>query len=342
MEIYQGIAHTAEIKLEFDKEYFKRNVRSCDFERADKRKGKYRHQIQGFNTTVIFRNAFWLVAYIKVDFHELLKGKYADENTSEEICIKIDEYITKFFGSGITTSKLIRFDYSVDIKADSLTRQTILQTLSTKTFNATKYYKRDARFQGSIYYNNVRKKKCSATNQPVVRKFAKKMLIYDKENKELAVSMYKDVLRFEVVFQREALRYNKSYYKLEANLFNYLNSERARYFIVKEYKKILFSGDFYRIDVANEIIKRSNLTWDMKRRLIAFINIVNAEGIDHVRTLSQIKKNSKSKSITETLTKDKYRSYIQKLEMLDLNPITLMHRSELIRVTNPIKLFESL
>ena len=37
-----------------------------------------------------------------------------------------------------------------------------------------------------------------------MRKFAKKMLIYDKENKELAVSMYKDVLRFEVVFQREA------------------------------------------------------------------------------------------------------------------------------------------
>lgn len=341
MVINKGIAHTAELKLEFGKEYFKQNVRSSEFERPDKTKGKYRHQIPGFNTTVIFRNWYWLIAYIKVDFHELLEGKCVDENTSDEICKKVSEYITKYFGNGITASKLIRFDYSVDIKADLLTRETLLGMLSIETYNSTEYYKRDARFRGSVYYNNIKKKRCNLTNQPVIRKHAKKILIYDKENKEIGISQYKDIIRFELAFQRESLRYNKNYYKFEANLFSYLNRDASRFFMLKEYKKILFSGNFYRIDVAEDMITRSSLTWDMKRRLIAFIRLVNTEGIDHVRELSQ-KKTAKSKSVLGALTKEKFRSYIQRLEMLDINPVTLIYESELTCITNPIKLFANI
>lgn len=111
--------------------------------------------------------------------------------------------------------------------------------------------------------------------------------------------------------------------------------------MLKEYKKILFSGNFYRIDVAEDMITRSSLTWDMKRRLIAFIRLVNTEGIDHVRELSK-KKTAKSKSVLGTLTKEKFRSYIQRLEMLDINPVTLIYESELTCITNPIKLLANI
>lgn len=343
MVIHSGIAHTAEIKFEFSKEYFKKSVKSNEFERPDQSKGRYRHKLEGFNTTVIFKNKYWLVVYMKVDLYKLANNHFVDESNCKLVCSKIDEYIRYYFGKGITHTKLIRFDYSVDIAADISTKKALLQIISQDAYDTVKYYKKEAKFDGSVYYNRIKKNKCKMTNQHILRKRAKKLLVYDKEKKEVGIIQYKDLLRFEIAFQGESLRYNMNYYKLEPTILAYMNRCLAKEFMVKEYKKVLFDADFHSKDVSIEKIKLSTYTWDMKRRLIAFIELVDEKGIDYVKN-KVLEKNTKTKSkvVIEAITKEKFRNYISKLDALNINPITIPRDCEVTYIMNPVKLFKTI
>ena len=359
MQSVRGIVHTLEIQLYMSTDYIDDNVDLKIFERPDNSVGKYLHICEGFNTTLRFINPYRVSVYVKIDLFALTSLRDTDESNYDLIFPMIQSYFCFMFDMDARNIAMNRIDFCFDFSVDEFEKKGINNLLEKKVCAETHQYKRNdeliksSEYEGSIYFNGNRRQlvnaeKAKTASKPYkFRKQAKKLLIYDKEKQSPGISEYLNNRRFEVTLNRAALRYNSKKNGIDDTLERYLNTDMAKEVFLKEYGKILLRGNYYKADKAKQKILASNLSKEKENKLMKFIDLLIRLPYAELKLIidNKISKKKKGKEklkyikmVAKELTPFKFRSYIQQLETLGINPILLDRDFKLDFMQNPLEL----
>lgn len=194
------------------------------------------------------------------------------------------------------------------------------------------------------------------------------VIIYDKEMERKLGIRYDDYIscndvdqNFKGIFRTEVRIKNRklNYYKynekwaLSKDLGNYLSEDMKQYFFKQNAEKVWFSEDFYRIDVALNLIRNNDgLKDNMKKKLCDVLKSIRRNGYTRTRNnygnmkrVDDIQKAIKaglSPKYIEKLRTEKlcssdfvtFNSYIRRIRVLGINPLTFSRHYELERIEN--------
>lgn len=196
------------------------------------------------------------------------------------------------------------------------------------------------------------------------------LIVYDKESqrkrkKEIRYTDYiyiddvdddfKGIIRTEVRIKNRKLNYYKynSNWGLSKELSNYLCYDMKAYFFKQYAEKVWFSEDFYRIDVALDIIRNnSNLSNNMKNKLCTVLKSIRRNGYTKTRnyfgylkrtndiqkatkcgTCEAEMKNLENKKLSSS-DYATFNNYIKRLRELGINPLTFDRNHNLEKIKN--------
>lgn len=220
---------------------------------------------------------------------------------------RIKKIITEVIGRNIEDNELIlkRIDYKVDIKLTD-TEMKIFKQLKDKHYYKYKYMSSKTDYETSVHLDN----KSGQTN----------INSYDKYEESQDIR-YWNIWRIEVQVKKAKLRKNLIRYGIERTLENYWNidSFNENYFdFLQDY---FFLGDYYRLDLARELIRKSPYSKTVKVNLCKFVTKINKVGM--------------------TCTKEKYnynyvtmKKYIDLLNNIGVNPVTINNDSDVTFMEN--------
>lgn len=201
--------------------------------------------------------------------------------------------------------QLKRIDYKVDIPLTD-EEMKIFKQIKDKHYTNYKYMSQKVQYDTSTHLNN----KSGQYNLNSYDKF--------KESKNIK---YWNIWRIEVQVKKAKLRKNLINYGISRLLSNYWNSINEHYFeILKNY---YFFGDYYRLDVARELIRKSNYSKTIKNNLCKFVTRINKLGM--------------------TGAKEKYYNYVTMkkycglLDDIGVNPVTIDLCSDKTYMENMLK-----
>lgn len=191
------------------------------------------------------------------------------------------------------------------------------------------------------------------------------VITYDKEAERKVSVKYEDIVgaddNFEKIIRTEVRIKNRklNYYKcnhdwgLAKELSNYLDPGMKAYFFKQYAEKVWFSEDFYRIDVALDMIEKDvNLSSKMKKKLCKVLQKINTCGYSEaqkyygrLKRKNQIQKASSrgaSKNYIKSLKQKKlgyldfgtFSSYINQIRKLGINPLTFDEHFTLEKLSN--------
>lgn len=286
------------------------------------------------STTYGYYDFGYIFNYKNVDFKYSIRFKYLLLMTHADVVLQKDtitltdkeEYkrrisnlLKEVLPKEIFKIELNRIDYKADIKLESKEMLKEYIKLLDK-HNATFYYmKKKNDYDTSIYLTNK-------TGQHTFNFYDK--LEEQKNRKGMYDEKFENVLRLEVQNRPAKLR---SQSKKEANpkeklLDNYYSKEAMEENFFKLITPYLYEGDYYKIEQARKIINKSKYSKKWKEKLKRFLKAVaNNKGV---------KATYNSKYCHE----DTGKSYIQKLNNLGINPITLDEDSPYDKLDNLVKL----
>lgn len=195
--------------------------------------------------------------------------------------------------------KLTRIDYYVDISANDLKRIYIILLKKHKSL-----YKRmveDTKYDTSKY----------------LRSSGKGLNLYDKEQQmkdkkspliDWDYKLHNGVIRLEVQIYNKKLKYEEKYHNVKRTLDTYWTKESMEKYYFKLLEGYLYTGDYYSLTLANDIIQDSENRKSTKIKLISFIVDVMLRSIDN---------------LNEIYSYNTIRRYIEKLNVLEVNPIII-------------------
>lgn len=142
---------------------------------------------------------------------------------------------------------------------------------------------------------------------------SKSMIIYDKEvernQKKVRIESHeKDILRYEVKLLNSHLYYQMRQNNIKRELKNYWNFSLFKEYFTKEFKPILFYGDYYKLYDITKILNKTKLPKKHIEGIKAFLITISRYGV------------SKAKS---DYTYYMFNKYINILEELGVNPIII-------------------
>ena len=259
---------------------------------------KYKHDY--LNITIIL-NPIKLISKNKLSV--------LTEDELDQVYSSFNELKNKIF-TGLPSLEywdINRVDYAVNINTDYVKEYIKLFQRSDKPggFKETYCIKSHRRKQldGSFYLYN----KSTAIN------------FYDKENERLKQNFNVDganaLLRLEV--QCNKSKTNNIKYKNEFKtsfVKNYLKKDLSKEYINYYYNKTIGSGDYYKLSKAIQIIKESNYTDIIKKRLIEVLQEVNLH-----RSIWRAREKSK-------YSKNSFNKYLKMIRTLNLNPVTIPNK----------------
>ena len=144
-----------------------------------------------------------------------------------------------------------------------------------------------------------------------------------KANKS-EIKKYKNVFRSEIRIKNGRLNSNKfENASMNKELKTYYNEEMTRHFYDRYIKDILGTKDFFRIDVAVEIVRKSNFTSKKRQALEDLLLLVNKMGYSQAEQI-WIQQHSKAT----------FYNYLHALEELKLNILTFDEVIDGIKVNN--------
>lgn len=225
----------------------------------------------------------------------------------EEYMKRLKQIIKEVIGREVEDRELIlkRIDYKVDIPmSDSELK--VFKQLKDKHYTKYKYMSSKVDYETSVHLDN----KNGQTN----------INSYDKYEESQDIR-YWNIWRVEVQVKQKKLYNNLTRYGVERTLDNYwnLDSFNENYFdFLQDY---FFLGDYYRLDVCREKIKKSTYSKTIQKNLCQFVTRINRIGL--------------------TDTKEKYgynyvtmKKYIGLLNDIKVNPVTIDMGSEVTFMEN--------
>lgn len=121
---------------------------------------------------------------------------------------------------------------------------------------------------------------------------------------------YRNTLRIEVKVKNGKLNAEKNKYYIPKDLYTYLDEYVANHYFDKYVSQIVFSENFYRIDIAIEMIKNDQtLSSSMRDKLCNLLKTINEKGYTYT------KENYPYKSA--------FNEHIKKIRERNINPLTL-------------------
>ncbi len=247
------------------------------------------------------------------DFHKFLKANDVIYNLYDYNCLKLfinpkqilhkdilfdtDYYLFEkvlndklLFNLVIDDLILNRIDFCRNFEVIEPFRTILFESILPKTSGAR--YKKCGKYKRTMYFNQKQ-----LTN-----------IIYDKgleQEERFQIEEYKDTIRLETRLNRFYLQKHKEEYPRTINA--YWDSIFADYIIYKRYKDILYIGDYYTAYDVRKILKNAEFKQGMIDKIINFQNCISKYGIDE----------------TKRRYGNKFYSYKNRLEQLEINPILL-------------------
>ena len=129
------------------------------------------------------------------------------------------------------------------------------------------------------------------------------------------LNLFNKIIRTEVRVKNGKLNSNKTNKKIDKTLESYYNEQMTTELYSKNSEEIYGTKDFYRIDVALKIIKESNFKESIKQKLYEVIKVINKYGFT-----------SAKKKLTKKYSNETFKSYLKRIESLNINYITFGKR----------------
>lgn len=153
--------------------------------------------------------------------------------------------------------------------------------------------------------------------------------VYDKEaerrSKGRAVQTWEaGVVRTEVQVRREHIKQRVKSQHITRNLRDWLTEDQYRHFMPQAWRFLCNKGDFYTLPEAKAIVEASSYTPTIKGRLSAFLETVATNDMDTAQA---------------ALSKNTALAYIDKLDKLGVNPITLPNDNKYSTIPSPFRFF---
>lgn len=226
---------------------------------------------------------------------------------------KLKEIISKVVKINIDDLNLMltRVDYKVDIPMRSEEIQ-MFEKLKDKHSKRYKYMTQKQEYETSTHLSN----KYGQYN----------MNSYDKFSESLDTH-YFNVWRIEVQVKKARMRKNLLNYGIKRDLKNYWckSSFYENFFeVLKDY---YYLGDYYTLNKARELIRKSSYSKTIQNNLCKFITSISRYGIDYAR-------NKYNYSV--------FNKYISILNEIKVNPVTIYNDSELTYMENILKRAEKI
>lgn len=254
--------------------------------------------------TISYHNNFFnqQVLFIFVDFIQLLGKKNITENDADLTEDLLTSILKNYF-IPYESIWLTRIDYRFDTIVSDKHREILFKLYRKKGYKKFGHKKINTKYNTALYYNTK----------------STKILIYDKElerkNKyPIEALEYKSVLRFEFGLMSPHLSYRKRKYETEKNLNEYFTHE---YFIkyFTEVIRIMGTGDYYKLPIAEKIIRSSDIPTNYKKTIREFLVSISMGSIT----------TTKEKKINGELVykESKYRKILRYLNEIDINHILI-------------------
>lgn len=245
---------------------------------------------------------------IQTNAHKLLNKDIITIGDLVDYKKKLYKILYDVFGNYKYSLLLSRIDYCVDL------------TMNIKTEELKNYlellYKHDFSYRHAKIHNKYNSSFYMATKRGSYNlNFYSKYEQMDKKDEK-----WKGTFRLELQIKKSKIKRECVKNKIERKIENYWIEKAMDKYFFEFLQNFLHKGNYYRLDVAENMILNSDYSGYMKNRLIDFIRKINKDG------MSEIKK---------TYNYATRRNYIKKLEKLNINPVTL-------NVDKPYKEMENL
>lgn len=198
---------------------------------------------------------------------------------------------------------LVRIDYRVDKKIPLASHRELYMHLYQQTKGSFKRLRKDKKkFKTTMYH------KCKSIHT----------IIYDKNeqcknNNREPEEWERDVIRFEVCLKNSHI-YNRVKGTGEMkSLYSFFKKDVFNEYIQQYLFNIFPTGDFYKFDLAEEMISSSNYSLTIRRRLKHFLDKVSHGNLD----------TPLNNFYPDSIKKDAYNKRLQNFRDLNINPITI-------------------
>ncbi len=254
---------------------------------------KVKSKNNGITATITNMYGGWKL-FLIIDAIKLLNTP----NIKEADYCKVEDFLNRFcmdnFGEMLDLV-LTRIEYRYDAILPPEQREFFLRRYKKIT---DKYYFAEKKtFNTTVYHSNKSKSK----------------IIYDKENerdaKGVNIEPYEqNILRYEVKLLNRHLYYNMKKHGIDRNLKNYWKQDIYREYFTREFKPILFSGDYYKLYDIIKILASNNFKKNEIADIKKLLLIISKKGI------SEAKKH---------YSRYMFNKYISILEYLEINPMVI-------------------
>ncbi len=251
--------------------------------------------------------------FLTIDVILLLGKANIKENDYYIVEGLLDNLCIQNFGESLDLI-LTRIEYRCDAILTSEIREFFLKRY--KKITTRHHFAEKKIYDKTLYHSNKSKSK----------------IVYDKEyerdTKGIRIELYeKDVLRYEVKLLNRHLYYNMKKYNIGRNLENYWSEELYREYFTREFKPILYSGDYYKLYDILRILSDADLKENEIADIQDFLLKISKHGITEA-------KNHYSKYI--------FAKNISILEDLNINPIIVPKNQKITLnknkcINNPLK-----
>ena len=289
--------------------------------RENYRKLKQITYCAGYPPVSVFYNYTYHYINVTIDPSIVLEHNpvAADYEAIQQYCDVFIRDVLQVWSTFVKEVSLNRIDFNIDYKIKNEEEREIIYFLM-RICRDDLYKVVRLSYKSAITYN---------PNEGWIE-----IITYDKEMQERQNYSYEDLIvlneddleyvgifRTEVRIKNAKLNYNKTAsLGLEKCLSNYLCEDMKKFYWEKYAEKVWFTEDFYRLDKAIEIVKKSNLKDNMKKKLCTLLRKINKYGYSQARSSYKCK--------------DTFKNHINAIRHLNINPLTFEKTFKLEKMEN--------
>lgn len=220
-----------------------------------------------------------------------------------------------------------RIDYKRDYRFRSIEEYYLIKQIIdiAPTSIINKHYQKETIKDTDTMYMKAYRSKTNTTVEFAIynKDLEQLQQLADNKINNAEYHEYKNTIRFEVRILNAKLNSLKKL-GIPKDILNYRDKEMSKLLFNNYASKVFFNEQFYRLDVANEIIDTSSLYKNKKKMRAKLCNVleeINTNGYSQTRDYySTVVKNKKTGK--EQKNYSKFNRYIKRIKELGINPLT--------------------
>lgn len=242
--------------------------------------------------------------------YKVLGRNNVKENDIIEYLNNVESIIKEIINIDEINLKLTRCDYNIDLKVSSQEELREIFVLLNKHHKKFKYIESKQDYSNSVYLCKPK----GSIGINIYDKFSQILNEYNYEDEN-----YRNVIRIELQLKKWKIKRLYKKQDIARDIKKYWCRETMEQQYFSYLKDYLYIGDYYKLSKAKEIIFSSSYSKTIKNGLVKFITEINHYGITPT-----------SKNYSYNTSK----KYIQLLNELKLNPITINDDSNINMIEN--------